>query len=294
MTAPLALDSLQRWMLAVITHPAGVAAGAATGEGRLAALDEAILPSLRQTAAERMAVYSSAYFARLLEVLRELFPCLRHAVGDELFDTFAVEYLQAHPPASYTLHRLADRFADFLETTRPADDGSLAFVVDLARLEHAIDQVFDGPGPETGSGVFGGAKSTILVDSTPPKTPDPLATAVATGQAPLALVPGLRLLAFRFPVSTYFTAWKAGRQPAWPAASEQFVALLRRDYIVRRHELSPVQFQLLGRLAAGQSLDDSLAALAAHASSIDDLARDVQQWFTHWSASGFFAGQAPP
>jgi hypothetical protein len=211
-----------------------------------------------------MAVYSSAYFARLLEVLRELFPCLRYAVGDDLFDTFAVEYLQAHPPASYTLHRLADRFADFLETTRPADDDSLAFVVDLARLEHAIDQVFDGPGPETGSG------------------------------GSLSLVPGLRLLAFRFPVSSYFTAWKAGHQPRWPAADAQFIALLRRDYVVRRHELSSVQFELLGHLAAGQSLDDSLAAIAAHASSIDDLCGDVQHWFTHWSARGFFAGQPPP
>lgn len=241
----------------------------------MAVLDLAILPSRRQTAVERMAVYSSAYFARLLEVLRELFPCLRYAIGDELFDTFAVEYLQAHPPASYTLHRLADRYADFLEATRPADDHSLAFVVDLARLEHAIDQVFDGPGPETGSKILSAGGG------------------VADGGR-LSLVPGLRLLAFRFPVSSYFTAWKAGHQPEWPAADAQFVALLRRDYIVRRHELSSVQFELLGYIAAGQSLEDSLAAIAAHASSIDGLAGDVQRWFTRWSASGFFAGVAPP
>ena len=33
-------------------------------------------------------------------------------MGDELFDTFCVGYLRAHPPQSYTLGRLADRFAD--------------------------------------------------------------------------------------------------------------------------------------------------------------------------------------
>ncbi len=261
MTAPLPLDDLQRWMLAAITQPAGV--------DRVAQLDEVILPSRQQSAAERLAVYSIAYFARLLEVLRDLFPCLRFAVGDELFDQFAVEYLQAHPPSSYTLHRLADRFAEFLEATRPRDDDSMAFVVDLARLEHALDEVFDGPGPE----------------EAPKKDSRPL----FNGSMPLALVPGLRLLAVRFPVSTYFTAWKASTNPRWPAASEQFVALLRRDYIVRRYELSRLEFDLLSHLAVGKSLDDSLAAIAAQAPSLDDLAGDVQRWFTHWSAEGFFS-----
>jgi hypothetical protein len=258
MTAPLPLAELQRWMLAAITDPAGAAAGPQ--------LDDVILPSRQQSPAERLAVYSSAYFARLLEVLRELFPCLRYAVGEELFDQFASEYLQAHPPASYTLHRLADRFPEFLEATRPADDDSLAFIVDLARLEHAIDQVFDGPGPETESAAGG----------------DPAAG--------VALVPGLVLLKFRFPASTYFTAWKAGQQPAWPAPGEQYLALLRRDYIVRRHELTPVQFQLLSSLSAGHTLEESLAAIAPHEASIDasidELAEDVRRWFTHWAASG--------
>jgi hypothetical protein len=261
MPDPLPLRTLQTWMLAVITHPAGVAAGeAAAGGPRLA---DVILPGPLQSAAERMAVYSSAYFARILEVLRELFPCLRFAVGDEVFDQFAVGYLQRHPPASYTLHRLADQFAEFLEATRPQGDAATGFVVDLVRLEHAIDQVFDGPGPEK--------DSRPLFD--------------------LSLIPGFRLLAFRFPVSTYFTAWKAGERPPWPEPQTQYVALLRRDYIVRRHELTDLQYELLGHLAAGRSLDASLAAIAGRAASIDQQADDVRRWFTHWSAAGFFTPQ---
>jgi hypothetical protein len=276
MNAPLPLAALQRWMLAVITHPAGARAGDAQAQ-----LDKLILPSRQQSAAERMAVYSSAYFARLLEVLRELFPCLRFAVGDELFDQFAVQYVEAHPPGSYTLHRLADEFAEFLEATRPRDDDWLGFVVDLARLEHAIDQVFDGPGPELTSGprAFRGNELTLASNQLPAKDSRPPG---------VTLVPGFRLLTFRFPVSSYFTAWKAGEQPAWPAARQQHVALLRRDYIVRRHELTPIQFDLLSRLAAGQTLDQSLAAIAVQYGSIDDLAADVECWFTHWSAAGFF------
>jgi hypothetical protein len=262
MNDPRDLRGVQEWMLSTITHPAGVVAGSSTQP-----IDDLILPSRQQTATERLAVYSSAYFARLLEVLSELFPCLRFALGDELFAQFAVGYLQQHPPASYTLHRLADHLAEFLEATRPADDDAARFVVDLARLEHAIDQVFDDAGPEN-------------------VTPSNTSTA---GNRPLPLVPGFRLLAFRFPVSSYFTAWKAGRSPSWPPPQEQFVALLRRDYIVRRHELAPVQFGLLSHLAAGCSLDDSLASIAADPAGVDELATDVQRWFTQWSAAGFFA-----
>jgi hypothetical protein len=256
---PASLDEHQRWLLTAITHPAGVAAGAPSE------VTEVILPSRQQSASERLAVYSHAYFARLLEVLRELFPCVRYAVGDELFDEFAVGYLVAHPPASYTLHRLADQFADHLEATRPKGNEQFAFIVDLARLEHAIDQVFDGPGPE----------------DLPP--PDP--AELAAGH--IALVPGCQLLAFRFPASSYFTAWKAGDKPAWQAPGEQFIALLRRDYIIRRYELTRTQFDLLSYLAAGHPLEDSLAAIATSA-SLNDLAAEVRRWFEFWTAERFF------
>ena len=67
-----------------------------------------------------------------------------------------------------------------------------------------------------------------------------------------------------------------------------------RDYVVRRYELSAVQHRLLMRLAAGETLADSLAAIAGGVSDVDDLAAEVQRWFTVWSAEGFFyAGPAP-
>ncbi len=255
MSATHGLRSTQVWMLDAITHLHGVVAGSPAST-----IDAQILPSQQQTAAERLAVYSSAYFTRLLEVLHELFPCLRYAVGDDLFERFAAGYLQAHPPTSYTLHRLADQFAEFLDATRPADDPAFRFVVELARLEHAIDLVFDDDGPEA---------------ALPSE-------AAAAGDRPLPLVPGFRLLAFDFPVSSYFTDWKAGSQPPWPEPQEQFVALFRRDYVVRRHELSRVQFELLTEIAAGKTLDDALSAVA----TLD--ADHLKQWFTAWSARGFF------
>src|SRR5262249_7425234 len=133
------LDDLQRWMLDAITSPT---TAASTDK-----VSEIILPSRQQSSAERLAVYQNAYLARLLEVLCELFPCTRFAVGDELFDRFAAGYLQEYPPHSYTLGRLADKLVEYLAATRPADWGG--FIVELARLEEAIDRIFYGSGPES-------------------------------------------------------------------------------------------------------------------------------------------------
>src|ERR1700757_621162 len=103
MSTPSALPSdlgqIQRWMQAVLMHPVGVAEGIASVEARRhidVGADEAetgVTRSRALTALERLGIYSYAYYARLLECLREEFPVLMHALTQEVFDTFAVGYL---------------------------------------------------------------------------------------------------------------------------------------------------------------------------------------------------------
>jgi len=271
------LCQLQRWFLTTITHPAGVVAGSTSPEGRrdLATaadnLETVIQPGPQQSAAERLAIYNSAYFARLLEVLRELFPCTCAAVGDDLFAQLAVGYLHKHPPHSYTLAHLHHKLVDYLDETRPADWGQ--FVVDLARLEQAIDRVFDCAGPE----------------QLPPfALPDD-----ADEHLRLRLVPGAELHAFTHPVSSYYTAWKAGHEPPWPEAQAQYVLLLRREYIVRRYELNETQYELLLNLHRGRALAEALSAAADTASTLDNeqLLHHVGDWFRFWSSERFFAAE---
>jgi hypothetical protein len=294
--SPPTLNQIQRWLQAVMTHPAGVAAGIESEEARQNidvtgdALESVILPSRRQTSLERLAVYGNAYYLRLIDCLREFFPCLVDALGRETFDEFAVGYLQRYPSESYTLHRLADRFVQFLEETRPAHDAQWAgFVVDLARLELAIEHVFDAPGPEPDPW-----PEPAAAGSTPAAVP--LAALAADRLAPetrLVAAPGLTLLAFTWPVSSYYTAWKQGRQSPWPQPQPQFVALLRRDYIVRRHELSPAQHELLSRLAAGMPVGEAIAAASAAQPEAQLSPEELRQWFFQWAERGFFAGAAP-
>src|SRR5512145_302951 len=124
-TSPLSLNNLQRGLLEAVTRP----------NIDLRGFEDEILPSQQQTARERLAVYQHAYLARLLDVLRELFPCTLFAVGDDLFDQFAASYLRRYPPHSYTLGRLADQWVAYLDETRPPNADWGEFVVELSRLE---------------------------------------------------------------------------------------------------------------------------------------------------------------
>src|SRR5260221_14393035 len=140
-----ALGQIQRWMQATIMHPVGVAEGAASEPARSQidvgpdGLETVVTRSRAQTALERLEVYSHAYYARLLECLREEFPVLKHALGEEVFDAFAVGYLQQYPSRSYTLFRLSENFPRYLAETRPDGNGAYAdwpdFLIDLATLE---------------------------------------------------------------------------------------------------------------------------------------------------------------
>jgi hypothetical protein len=235
-------------------------------------IESIITASRQQTSADRLNVYRHAYFARLVDVLRDLFPCLRFAVGDELFDQFARGYLERHPPRSYTLSALANRLVEHLDETRPRGAAWGDFIVELARLEQAIDRIFDGPGPE--------------------RQPAFVLPTDATGHVRLAFVASFELHAFAFPVSTYYTAWKANQQPNWPEPKKQYLALFRRDYIVRRLELEPVQHAILQRLSAGAHIETSLAHAFEMTDAIAGLdpAATIREWFTTWTRAGLFAG----
>jgi hypothetical protein len=219
--APPPLDVVQRWFQAVVTHPAGVAAGAGSAAaqsllplGRLdrGALEQMVRRSSRLTAEQRLAIYANAYYARLIECLRDVFPVLVQVLGVEIFDGFAFDYLQRYPSRSYTLDRLADSFPRFLEETRPdrppAVEGESPppawpdFLIDLATLELTIAKVFDGPGAE-GEPLLAPADLLALGNGAD------LGTGAGFAAARLVPVPCLRLLRFSYPVNAFYTAARA-------------------------------------------------------------------------------------
>lgn len=290
MSAPRPLDVVQRWFQAVVSHPEGVDAGASTEEAqRLIRLDqgglEAVVSRSKSlSAAERLSIYANAYYARLLECLEAYYPVLRRALGQEVFEGFAFEYLQRYPSKSYTLDRLGEDFARFLEETRPAGADWPDFLIDLATLEWNITRVFDGPGVEL---------RTLL-------TPEALQAfpAECFAEARLVPVPCLRVLEFRYPVNAYYTAARRAEEDEevpLPGPAAERVALTRRDFVVRRYALTAPQHALLEAILAGATAGEAIAASAEAADSDDEaLASDLQSWFRLWTAEGFFQDLAGP
>lgn len=293
---PEDLRRLQRWFQAVVTHPAGVSEGLESPEARALLpiapeqVDSVVTSSRAMSPAERMSVYANAYYARLLECLGDVYPMMKRALGDETFEAFAYDYLQHFPSTTYTLNDLGKSFPDYLEQSRPSEedaaidasedlDGSWPdFLIDLARLEWGIYDVFDGEGVEGQS---------LLQTSNLSEIPES-----RWEDLQFRFVPCFRLLATRFPVNDYFTLLRNSEpeeEVPFPEPVDSFIALTRRDYVVRRYSVSELEFHLLQSLHQGASLGEAIERLTSSREvQMDSLAKSLQLWFRNWTGEGFF------
>lgn len=275
--SPRSLAALQHWMQSAITHPGGVGMG--TGAE---SVESVIGRSHALSSIERLTIYNQAYFARLLECLRQEFSVLAKAIGDDLFDSFALGYLQEHPSQSYTIAELGTRFPEYLARSRPESDGLWPeFLIDLARLELTVNQVFDGPGCEGESLLTHEQLATIAPEQWP--------------EARLTCVPCLKLLALSFPVNDYFTAIRRGDSAEFPEPVASYVAVTRREFRVHRYPLTTVSHTLLAALQSGMTVGAAIEEAAAVSTSTDEeLMRDLQAWFYTWTSAGFFRSVEHP
>ncbi len=284
------LDKIQRWFLAVITHPDGIDAGVETGEARKwlpsgsTCLEEVVTRSKQRTAKERLEIYSHAYYARLLECMGEVYPVLQRTLREEGFRAFAFQYLQQHPSRSYTLHQLGVRFPDFLKeclinASTDAENEWGNFLVDLARFEWVLYEVFDGPG----------------LEHSPSMPPFDLQAIPESDLLDLRFrpAPSLRLFESDFPVNDYYTTVRSDEEAMhleFPQRGQFFTALSRRAFIVRRYPLSRAQFFLLKSLTAGEALGEALERLveATPEEEPGSLTAQLGRWFAFWFSETCF------
>ena len=282
------LDQVQRWMQAVITHPDGVVAGMRSETAREElevppdGVEEVILRSRRLTSIERLQIYGNAYYARLLECLRQEYPALVHALGEETFDGFAFGYLQAYPSRSYTLAELGRHFPQYLTETRPAAEADAAgqpdwadFLIDLATVERTYSEVFDGPGIE-GQRILQASDVAGLAPG-------------EWSEACLIPVPCLRLLTLGYPVHEYISAVRRKAEAVIPEPSRTYLVVTRREFVVRRCAVSPVEYALLSTLVAGESVGAAIGRIASDPEADREaLAKNLHGWFRQWAAAAFF------
>ncbi len=291
------LNTIQKWLQSVVTHPNGVAAGVESDAAQQHValtrdqLEQLVTRTSNRSAEERLNVYAHAYYARLIDCLGEVFPMLKRALGEEVFNSFASDYLQEYPSRSYTLNEMGRHFAQFFQETRPDRDEHASadndlpvnwpdLLIDLANLEWTINEVFDGPG----------------IEGQPTLTHNDLAAVAPRDWPNIRLQPivCLRLLATRYPVNDYYTALRQADENDdidKPAPAPSWVAIARRDYVVRRFSLSRPQYALLTALQDGATVGQAIEHAAEHADHLDDsaFAEALQEWFKSWTAEELFA-----
>jgi hypothetical protein len=219
---------------------------------------------------EQVDIYRRQFWLRHVDSLIEDYPGLVHLLGEEGFDTFAKAYLDAHPPEHPSLRDLGHAIVPF-GRSYPFPEALREVALDMLRYEHAFIDLFDGPEP-------------------PPLTQDKLASIpeAAWETARIVLHPLLARLEVAYPVHDIRRAAKADEVGlAAREAKACRLVLYRREGLVHCDELDPTPFELLDRLARGESLVSACGALAE---GLDEdgqakLEADVGRWFPAWTAS---------
>lgn len=145
--APPVLRELQQTFYRLMIAPEGAAQGLSQLGLDEQSLSSWVASDARMSALERLDVYANMYFFRIRDVLRDEFEKVVACVGDELFHNLVVEYLQEFPTAHWSLRDAGRRFAGFLDSLAISEEQP--WLVDLAALERAYLEVFDGPDATT-------------------------------------------------------------------------------------------------------------------------------------------------
>jgi putative DNA-binding protein len=271
------LETLERWMQAVVMHPQGAEAGVKARSARAlvaaAARDpgSVVLPSKSLSSIERLGIYADMYYLRLIEVMEGEYPTTRQLLGEDGFAAACRRFIAKHPSRTRTLNSLSSRFPDFLARTlaRTARNG---LAIDVARIERAMEDAFDAPRAE-------------------PMTAAQFA-AIGAGdwnRATLRVNPALVLLKLRYPANAYMTALRRGEKPRLPRPRATHVIVFRRGYQVFRRDQEPEQWKLLESLVAGKPLAAAVrTSIGGRAASADRVAKRLGKWFEEWAAAHLF------
>jgi hypothetical protein len=259
------------------------------GRSMRAVANQIIKRNDRLTSFERLEIYNRQYWFRVLSAFAEDFPGLRASLGGHRFDAMAKAYLIDCPSKSFTLRNLGSRLVSWLQNHPAWADERQNLAVDMARLEWADIEAFDGkrePSP----------KPEDLAGANPAKLR-------------LRLQPYVTLLALRYPVddlllevrkdsddldvaSNTFSERHKRKCVAAVAKLEPnpiFLAVHRLDEDVYFRRLDREEFAILSALHAGKSLNAAMgSALRESSIGLADRAAHAENWFHTWSALGWF------
>jgi Putative DNA-binding domain len=287
------LAALQRTMARAVMQPLTASERmqktAPDGKSMRTYASRFIKPNDRLTSFERLEIYNRQYWFRVLSSMIEDFPGLRAVLGDRRFEAMSKAYLVDCPSRSFTLRNLGSRLEAWLRKHPKWAGAKQALAVDIARLEWADIEAFDGK-------------------AEPALRPEDL-HAEAGAKLKLRLQPYLGLLDLRYPVDdlllevrkededTDFASnafqerhkRKRVQAVAKLKPAKIFLAVHRVDDSVYFRRIEREEFIILSALRDGKALGKAIeAAFRKSRVPAEERAASVQQWFQNWAALGWF------
>jgi hypothetical protein len=184
-------------------------------------------------------VYARMYASRLHDTLADDYPKLRVALGDDRFGDVVVQYLRAHPPRSFTLRDTGLDLPAFLRDTAIAP----AWAADLAALERARIEVFDGPDTEP----LAQDEVAALGDELPALV--------------VSWVPSSVVVSLAWAIDDLWSAIEDGEPPFEPTPGPRVVLVWRRDVAVLHRTLDADEARLAPQLAGGAAFAEVCGVL---------------------------------
>lgn len=220
----------------------GAITGAAPLDSARDLVERGPLPDTDELA--RLHVYEYAYTARIAGVLVHDYPKLAALAGEAALRAWTAPYLRAHPPASFTLREVGAHLPRWLAATEPARPE----YADIARIERARTEVFDGP-------------------DAPPLSRDDLAAMdpVEFPSLRLQRVPASRIVTLTTTADDVWDALEAEQPAPEIAAATRTVLVWRRDLSVIHRTLEDDEARIVASMgttfgAACELLDEATAA----------------------------------
>jgi len=232
-----------------------------------ARFEREVANTARVAAERRLAIYSSAYRARIIEALGDDYPGLRALAGETLFERLAREYVDANPSRFFNLRWYGSGLAAFLRSF--AGRRAPGFC-EMADFEWQLGLAFDAADA-----------APVMIEDIARVPPDKW-----PGMR-LAAHPSVRLLSLRYNVPALSSAVQDGK-PMPPLRRKRSAVcwlIWRRDLTVHFRSLARDEAQALNALTRGASFSQICATL----SDSTDPALRAAALLKGWAGDGLIA-----
>lgn len=231
-----------------------------------AAFAKQIINDNKVGAKKRLSIYADAYRLRIIEALETAYPKLGVLLGDDLFDSTARSYINAHPSFYRNMRWVGDKMDAHLRHTLPKHP----IAAEMAAFEWALGLAFDAED----------APQLTIQDlaQIPPEN---------WGDLHFSFHPSMQLLRFDWNAIAVWQALEVAKKPPVALKQKTPCVLWRRDFTSHFRTVEAAEFQAIKQIKAGASFGELCESLMEV--SGDNASMQAAQFLAGWLEAGLIS-----